>query len=267
MLLLWTHGYHYQFALTLVQATVSVVLSVLTWLITRQQRTEPVRKHRAPWLQVVVCVLSILVSGFLAAVANGAFSNWMRPVPHSSAWLEASGSPPFLHFVGNGLAQFVLYVLVTALMLLPFRIPPSELYLKLNLRESIPVGAVWIVPELVIMAYRFTQGATGLSELVPLLLRNVFQNGFSEEFLFRGAFLSRLAKVMSVTWALVVQALIFGFWHFGADMRGAQGNVFEAFAFMSTQMLFGFAMGFIAWRTRSLLVPSVVHVIYDALPL
>jgi membrane protease YdiL (CAAX protease family) len=102
---------------------------------------------------------------------------------------------------------------------------------------------------------------------VPLLLRNVFQNGFSEEFLFRGAFLSRLAKVMSVTWALVVQALIFGFWHFGADMRGAQGNVFEAFAFMSGQILFGFAMGFIAWRTRSLLVPSVVHVIYDALPL
>ncbi len=172
-----------------------------------------------------------------------------------------------LLFVGGGLAQFVLYVLLTALLLLPFRIDPSELYLQFNRRASFPTIFVWIVPEIAVFAGGLMHGRLDLFNLGPQLLRNVFQNGFSEEFLFRGALLSRLANVTPLSSALVVQATLFGFWHVGADMRASQGDLAVAFGFMAPQMLFGLAMGFVAARTRSLLVPSIVHVLFDALPL
>ncbi len=60
--------------------------------------------------------------------------------------------------------------------------------------------------------------------------------------------------------------MLLGFWHIDADMRESQGDLAMAFGFMAAQMLFGLALGVIAIRTRSLLVPSVVLVLFDALP-
>jgi len=57
------------------------------------------------------------------------------------------------------------------------------------------------------------------------LLRNAFSAGFSEEFLFRGALMSRLTRVVPTGWALFAQASLFGLWHYGAATYAAKGNV------------------------------------------
>jgi len=85
-------------------------------------------------------------------------------------------------------------------------------------------------------------------------------------FLFRGALMSRLTRVVPTGWALFAQASLFGLWHYGAATYAAKGNVTVAFSTIVVhQTVFGYAMGFVALRTRSLLVASAFHTVYDTI--
>ncbi len=143
------------------------MLIAFTWFVTRRQRDKRRPTVGSPWLQLAACLISVVVSGFADAVGNGALSLRTWPVAGlPAARLAASGAPgEWRNFVGGGLAQFFLYVLITASLLLPFRVPARDLYLQLNLRASIPVGIGWIVPEIAVMAYRFTHGAHGFFDV------------------------------------------------------------------------------------------------------
>jgi membrane protease YdiL (CAAX protease family) len=53
---------------------------------------------------------------------------------------------------------------------------------------------------------------------VSLTVSNLLQNGFSEEFLFRGALLTRLRLIMAPSSAIVVSSVAFGLSHIALDL-------------------------------------------------
>jgi membrane protease YdiL (CAAX protease family) len=98
------------------------------------------------------------------------------------------------------------------------------------------------------------------------LLSNALQNGFFEEFLFRGALQTRLAALLGPTWALVLQALLFGAWHLGLGAATMGGDLAAglAFALLNAGTL-GLAFGILLRRTRNLAAPSLFHVTFNSL--
>ena len=96
---------------------------------------------------------------------------------------------------------------------------------------------------------------------------HLLQNGFGEEFLFRGALQTRLRALLSPSWAIVIQALLFGIWHFGANFGHNGINSINAVIAFSVvlQGTAGLAFGIIFQRTRNLLACTVFHVVLNSL--
>lgn len=66
-------------------------------------------------------------------------------------------------------------------------------------------------------------------------------------------------------WALIGQALLFGIWHIGGNMRVMDGSLLAGLAAcIVSQAVFGLAAGILFQRTRNLLAPSVMHVLMNA---
>jgi membrane protease YdiL (CAAX protease family) len=127
------------------------------------------------------------------------------------------------------------------------------------------VLALWCVPQLVyVLLSAFTGGVQPL-RLLTDFIRNGFQNGPVEEFLFRGALQTRLTLLLGRGWGLVLSALAFGVWHMGANARlETHGDVVTAaFAGVIGQAPYGLAFGVIFQRTRNLLAGSVFHMLVD----
>jgi len=117
---------------------------------------------------------------------------------------------------------------------------------------------VWIV--------LIAMGQLPLQTLARRLIGNALQNGFFEEFLFRGALQSRLSTVIAPGWALVVQALLFGLWHVEANLRMFSGDWLGALAWcIVLQAVMGLFFGLLLQQTRSLIAPAVAHVISNAI--
>ena len=127
------------------------------------------------------------------------------------------------------------------------------------------VLALWSVPLLVNLGILLVTGRTQPSHLAGVFIRNAFQNGPVEEFLFRGALLTRLSLLLGGGWGLVVSALVFGVFHVGANAHSETGGdlVAAACAGIADQAPFGIAFGLIFQRTRNLLAGSVVHMLID----
>lgn len=99
------------------------------------------------------------------------------------------------------------------------------------------------------------------------LLSNALNNGFFEEFLFRGALQTRLRPLVGVGWALVLQALVFGVWHLGLgfDDTSHVGWPEALASTLAHPAVIGLAYGVAFERTRNLLAPSVAHVLANSL--
>ncbi len=127
------------------------------------------------------------------------------------------------------------------------------------------VLALWWVPQLVNLAVLVFTGQAQLLHLIGVFIRNGFQNGPVEEFLFRGAVQTRLSLLLGGSWGLVLGALTFGVWHIGANARFETGGdiLSAACAGIASQAPFGIAFGLIFQRTRNLLAGSVLHMLID----
>jgi membrane protease YdiL (CAAX protease family) len=95
--------------------------------------------------------------------------------------------------------------------------------------------------------------------LLPAVLF-ALANGIMEEIAYRGVLMGWSARVIGLGPALVLQAVVFGLAHGGADVGGSP------FVLMAALGLGGLLAGIIAIRTRSLLLPIAIHVALD-LPL
>ena len=249
-----------------------LVFSAITFSITENQAETPVmEKKRSPllWLQLFVIAFFLLLTGYRGFVFNvmpgrantipvwSWFGDWFSDLGglYLSGVVDHSPGLAAANFAGYFLIPFVL------LLLLGARLP--ELGLGKGHRVW-RVAALWVIIPLIFFVINIINGSTSLMMLGTMFLGNLLRNGFSEEFLFRGALQTRLKQWLGSDWALVLQALVFAVWHLGADTQFMGGDVWQGLALgIASHSISGLAMGVIFQRTRNLIAPSIVHVVIN----
>jgi membrane protease YdiL (CAAX protease family) len=181
------------------------------------------------------------------------------------------GSEDDTHFdvIGSvysvGCWQFFVEVCAVFIGLRLLGLARTDLGLRKWVRGGTWIAVIWVATAVGFLAKDMIVGTIAPLEALHQVVLNVFRNGFSEEFLFRGVLLSRLRAFLSDDWALFTQALLFGVWHYGADVRASEGNALVTACFMITvQAVFGYALGYLALRTRSIAIGAAFHAIADA---
>ncbi|MCC6458316.1 MAG: CPBP family intramembrane metalloprotease [Caldilineaceae bacterium] len=242
----------------------SVVWGLHTWVSVRITDSPPpdpspsVGTRGRLWLQTGIIVI-------LAAIANQPLPLWRDLVDGLRSWGEQMLPVAWVGGPGNAVANPVQYFMIPFLLLLLLGAKPSALGLQRG-HQSGRVCLVWLLLLLVIWVALLTMGQLPVQTLARRLIGNALQNGFFEEFLFRGALQSRLTRLIAPNWALAVQAILFGLWHVNANLNLFAGDGWSALAWcMVAQAPLGLLLGILFQRTRSLLAPSVAHVIMNAL--
>jgi membrane protease YdiL (CAAX protease family) len=124
---------------------------------------------------------------------------------------------------------------------------------------------LWSSLPIIAYAVAIFLGHATLSGVAERTMIDVFRNGFTEEILFRGIVLRLAGYAFGLKTGNVVQALCFGFWHYGANLRDVHGNPIVAVADgICTQALFGYVQGLLTLRTRNVLVAGCLHSLLDA---
>jgi len=249
-----------------------LVFSAITVSITENQAENPVaEKKQSPffWLQLLVVVFFILLTGYRGFVFNVQPARAMN-IPVWSwfgDWFSNLGGRYLSNLVDHspGLAaeNFAGYFLIPFVLLLLLRARLPDLGFGKGHRVS-RVTALWVSIPLVFFIINIVNGSTSLMRLGMMFFGNLLRNGFSEEFLFRGALQTRLKDWLGSEWALVLQALVFAVWHLGADTQFMGGDVLQGLALgIASHSISGLAMGVIFQRTRNLIAPSITHVVIN----
>lgn len=208
------------------------------------------------WLQLFVIAVVILLTGLYAFNILGwsDFIALFRTLGENILPTEWFGGP------GNAIANPVQYFIIPFILLLCLGVRPAELGLGRGYRIW-HVCRIWLAIPVVAWAILLIIGLLPPQILIRRLIANTFQNGFFEEFLFRGALLTRLNEVISTPWSLTIQAVLFGLWHIQANTHIMDGNLLAAIAVcLISQGITGFLYGIIFQRTRNLVAPSIIHV-------
>lgn len=229
-------------------------------------------------------VLAALVAGVVVALRRDAPVRWAWaapiPVAVSLCWglipatiadpggadCTAVLSPPAVWRFGE--AAIVLGVLALLATVLHAR--PGDLFLRWPRRDVVRlaiVGAIVLGPVGLLLGAALARPFFGsfsldlgdLAFLVPALVFAI-ANGVMEELAYRGALMAWTARVTGTWVALLSQAVVFGLAHGGDDVGGSP------IVLMVVLGVGGFIAGWIAIRTRSLLIPIAWHIALD-LPL
>lgn len=234
-----------------------------TWLSVRltapqpTAATPPQRPTRQLWWQIAVILLFI-------AIANQALPGWGVMIDALRSLGEATLPAAWVGGPGNAVANPVQYFVLPLLALLWLGAKPAELGLQWGYRSWRICGLFLLIPTVTWLVL-IRVGAMPVQTVVRRLVGNALQNGFFEEFLFRGALQSRLQQCLSNHGTLVLQALLFGLWHLAANGRMFAGDWLAALAWcIVSQAMIGLLFGLLFQRTQSLLAPSVAHVVSNA---
>ncbi len=227
----------------------------------------PVKTHcsrRQLWWQVVILLVVILLAGYRGVVLNMPGITHVPLLYPLARWsinfLGGGPEPP-----GNWIAVPVLYFIIPVALLLLTGASWSELGLGRGYR-SWRAALLWsILPLIAIVVFLIT-GVISLVNTGINFLGNIFQNGFFEEFLFRGALMTRLRYLIRGDWGLVLSSLLFGLWHIGAQTSALHGDwLAGAASTVPNQAVLGLGLAIIFLRTRNLLASSIVHVLLDTI--
>ena len=241
-----------------------LVLTVALTTGARQHATEGQDPPRSTllWLQVALLVaVSLLTAQLVPSVLNyiPLWSPFVRFLQEAAQWLVQAGYLKNPNYLVNPVLFFVV---------------PFPLLLLLGARwRSLGFGrghctwrivALWSIGVVGYWIFNLITGNWSIGRLGHTLLSNAMKNGFWEEFLFRGALQTRLTRLISPSWGLVISSLGFGLWHIATNMRQLEGD-FLAGAAMSilVQGSLGLALGVIFLRTHNLLACSVIHVVMN----
>lgn len=240
-----------------------LLLAVIVIVVTRPLPTgastlAAVSRTRT-WMQLAIVVGFIILTGFASALpiwfdmtsALAALGERLLPA-------EVVGGP------GNAVVNPAQYFVLPLMALLALGARPAELGLGRGHKVLRPC-LVWLAVPLVFWFILLIDGQLTWMRLLRAVVSNALQNGFFEEFLFRGALQTRLNRLTTIGWALVLQALIFGVWHLDANSGVAPGDPLAALAACVVgQAVGGLAYGIVFLRTRNLIAPSVAHVVMNA---
>lgn len=215
--------------------------------------------HARIWVQLGVIGMFIVLTGFAQTLpvwsdmTGALYALGERLLP-----AEIVGGP------GNAIANPVRYFVLPFVLLLVLGARPTELGLGRGHRV-LRACLVWLAAPMVFWFILFIGGQLTWMRLLRAVVSNALQNGFFEEFLFRGALQTRLNRLTTIGWALVLQALIFGVWHLDANSGVAPGDPLAALAAcVVSQAVSGLAYGIVFLCTRNLIAPSVAHVVMNA---
>lgn len=217
------------------------------------------------WAQVAV------VAAFVALTAwNGILFHEVpgaEPLPVWTALVDALGRVGNAMFGnGNYVANPVTYAVLPLLLLVLLGARPRDLGLVRGHRTG-RVILLWAAIPVAFLAIAVATGQLTLSRVLNRLVSNAMQNGPWEEFLLRGALQTRLRALLSPAWAVVIQALVFGAWHVGLGYTTTNdAGLLPALAISIVhQGVIGLAFGIVFERTRSLIAPSVVHILANTM--
>jgi len=241
-------------------------LGLLLWLTARVTRplppTEaPRQSPRRVWIQLGVLGVIIV----LTALQPQGLPLWSPLVARLQAAGEATLPVEWFGGPGNALANPVMYFVIPLLLLLALGARPRELGLGRGHRVA-QASLVWLAAPGLVLLLSALFGAITAQVFVRRVISNFFQNGFFEEFLFRGALQTRLSRFLAPPWALVAQAFLFGVWHIRPNLVAFDGDVLAALAWcIVSQGVIGLAFGFVFHRTRNLVAPTVAHVMMNVM--
>lgn len=245
----------------------TLFLALLAWLTARMTRPMPPEPEPRPlssrrlWLQFAVLAAVILITGFAA----DRLPVWADMVAALRGAGEAVLTAEWFGGPGNAVANPVQYFVIPLLLLLALGARPGELGLGRGHRAW-RVALLWLVVPGLLLLWPAASGALPAQAFVRRLISNFFQNGFFEEFLFRGALQTRLRYLLTAPWALAVQALLFGLWHLRGNTADFGGNVLGGVAWcIVSQGVIGLALGYVFHRTRNLVAPTVAHVMLNVM--
>jgi len=242
-------------------------LAVMVWLTTRV--TDSItngsirtgRARPATWWQLGVVTVIVLVTaiGPSSVPIWSDVVGWFHDLGESFLPVRWFGGP------GNAIANPIQYFVAPLVLLLALGARARCLGLGRGHRVW-RVSVLWLALPAAVSLGLVVMGAVGPQTVARRFIANAFQNGFFEEFLFRGALQTRLSKVMSEPWAWMVQALVFGLWHVRANTQMMDGNVAAGLAVcIVSQFVTGLAFGHVFRTTRNLIAPSVAHVATNVL--
>jgi membrane protease YdiL (CAAX protease family) len=248
---------------------------IITAGITRAEQKPKVKLPRPMQglllLQIVVIAFFICITWYTSLMFHGVVES--RSIPIWSPVIRAISNFGEKFFSNDFIVNPALSVANPAkyfLLPLPFLLLLGARFSQLGFRRghrTLYVLALWCFIPVGAWIYLLAFGRLSYRLLIRRLLMHLLQNGFSEEFLFRGALQTRLRVLLSPSWAIVIQALLFGIWHFGANFeyKGITSiNAVIAFSIV-VQGTAGLAFGIIFQRTRNLFACSVIHVVINSL--
>ena len=251
-----------------VTGVIYLALGALTLRTCGRANPVPPRRGILPWLQIVALLAIAAFSAvdglyFHHLVATGVplWTPLRFTIFHEATRIFNDRA------LGSGIANATFYVVPPLIVLLALQVPPSSFGLGRFQSKSTIVAAIWLIPAVIAVTWGAMASGGTLPTLVHRVLTDLLQNGATEEFLWRGAILGRLRLFMRNDVAVLLQAVLFGLWHAGADISAFQGNIWLACAeAVAVQTTFGIAMGYVALRSGNIAVSSIFHALIDALP-
>ncbi len=250
------------------------VFTVVTVGLTAGASERPAKAQDATgstllWLQVVLVGTVIALAAQRGMVFSGVTPAMFNHIPLWSPFVQ------FLEEAGNRLGQ-AGYLRNPNYLVIPVTsfVVPLPLLLLLGARwRSLGFGrghrtwrvvVLWSIGSVGYWVVKLITGTWSVGRLGHTLLSNTMQNGFFEEFLFRGVLQTRLSRLISPSWALVVSSLGFGLSHIGFDPEQLGGDLLAGAArSILIQGSIGLGLGVIFLRTRNLLACSVIHVVVN----
>ena len=165
------------------------------------------------------------------------------------------------------LADPVVGVVVPLVLLVALGARRRELGLQRGYHSGRVVLA-WALPLVVGIAIGLVQEPSLVVRTVIRFGRNFFENGFTEEFGFRGGLQSRLERIAGPGWGLVLASLLFGVWHVGVNAPEVGRSIPLGLCVgVVDQSTIGLGLGVVFLRTRSLVAGTVVHMLFDTVGL
>ncbi|HTD34907.1 MAG TPA: CPBP family intramembrane glutamic endopeptidase [Candidatus Elarobacter sp.] len=258
--------------LALSTAGYALLLWFLTWRIipaAPAERADDVLRASGPpaKLRARIAVAALtFVWLMVQTVAAGGATGGIR-VPLLTPLFETLGSirtplhdsaiPPF---------HLLAWVIVPGALLVALGANARQLGLTRPARGSALATLACCVVPLGMLAWAMAHGRMGLVPLFWLLVHNLLSNGFSEEFVMRGVIFSHVRALLTDRWALVAQAFLFALPHLGDTLVEEHFNLLLAIAnVVGLNAPIGLALGFMALRSRSLVMPTIVHVSLDTM--
>jgi membrane protease YdiL (CAAX protease family) len=210
---------------------------------------------------VVAAALLLMMVEMLSHDAGGVVGAWS-----ALHWAITAHLVPLVRVLDDqSLDNTVRYVILPGSVLVVLGWRARHLGLGRSRRGTLKALVVQsALPVLLFGVAAFVIGHGKPAALAHRFFIDIFRNGYAEEIFFRGMLMTVVVWAFGVSAGNVAQALVFGVWHVGADLRDVHGVVWLALADgVATQAVAGYFFGLLTLRTGNVLVAGAAHTLYD----